>query len=86
MAPRKAEVDEAFKNMFPTMVGINISFHLPTEVTNFVHEQINEHKTKNPTRMKAILSDLAERLIMDPSYRTREKVKHYLDDKLRGLS
>ncbi len=86
LAPRKPEVDEAFKNMFPTMVGVNISFHLPTEITDFVHKQIKEHRAKNPTRMKAILGDLAERLTMDPSYRTREKVGHYLDDKLRELN
>jgi hypothetical protein len=69
--------------MFPSLLGVNISSHPPKDVTDLVHQRITEHSTKNPTRLKAILRDLAEKLKADPTSQSRQYVEHYLDDKLR---
>lgn len=80
LAPKKPEVDKVFKTIFPSLVGVNISFHLPETVTSCVHQWIREHKTKSPERLKSILGNLAELLMTSPSYQTRESLKHYLEN------
>jgi hypothetical protein len=85
LAPKKGEVDAAYRALFPSLVGVNISFHLPKEVTDFIHQCVTEHKTKNPSRLRAILRDLAEKLKTDAGCRTRQYVKHFLDEKLKHL-
>lgn len=84
LAPKKPEVDEAFKHIFPSLIGVNISFDLPKDVTSFVHQQIKEHKEKSPTMLKIALVNLSEHLIADSSYRTRDHVKHYLEENLKN--
>jgi len=85
LAPTKGEVDSAYKELFPSLLGVNISSHLPKEVTDFVHQKISEHADKNPTRLKAILRDMAEKLKVDPTMQSRERVEHYLDAELKGI-
>ncbi|OGW45276.1 MAG: hypothetical protein A2Y66_08830 [Nitrospirae bacterium RBG_13_41_22] len=85
LTPRTYEVDEAYREIFPTLIGINISYHLPKELTDFVHQQIKEHKSKNPSRMKMILRDLVEKIMTDPKLQTRDYVKHFLDERLKEL-
>lgn len=82
LAPTKIEVDAAYQQLFPSLIGVNISFHLPKDVTDLVHQRIAEHKSRNPARLKAILRDLAEKIKSDPACRTRKFVQHYLDEKL----
>jgi hypothetical protein len=83
LAPTKTEVDAAYNELFPSLLGVNISSHLPKDVTDLVHQRITEHSTKNPTRLKAILRELAEKLKADPTSQSRQYVEHYLDSKLR---
>jgi hypothetical protein len=85
LAPTKTEVDAAYRELFPSLVGVNISSNLPKEITNLVHQCIDEHRMKNPVRIKAILGDLSHRLQVDPSSHTRQFVKHYLDEELKKL-
>ncbi len=83
LAPKRPEVDEIFKTMFPGLIGVNISFNLPHEIITFVHQQITQHKDKNPTILRASIVNLTERLITDPTYRTRESIQHYFDENLK---
>jgi hypothetical protein len=85
LAPRRAQIHESYGKMFPTLVGVNISFHLPNEIVQCVHSCLKEHETRNPARRSAILVSLAERLKSDPRVRTRSFVKHYLDERLAEL-
>lgn len=86
LSPSKAEIDSAFKDLFPSLLGVNISYHLPKEVIDLVHDRMNEHKVKNRARMKAILADLIQKLQTDPNYRVISKLELYLDEKLRDLT
>lgn len=81
-APTKVQVDAAYQNLFPSLVGVNIGYHLPSEVTDYIHRWIAEHGSRNPARIKAILRDLSDKLKTDPSIRTRGAVQHYLDELL----
>jgi hypothetical protein len=66
-------------------LGVNLSFHLPHEVTDFVQERIAEHGTKNPERLTSILSRLSEKLKSDPTVRNRKSVKLFLDEELKNI-
>jgi hypothetical protein len=85
LAPTNEEVKNVYQELFPSLVGANISFHLPSELTEFVHQRIAEHKTKSPARIKAILRELSEKLKYDPTYQTRRYVEHYLDEELKMI-
>jgi hypothetical protein len=86
LAPSRKEVESAYQELFPSLVGVNISFHLPKEIIELVHTRINEHRQRNPTRVKGIMADLANKLQADPNCQTRQFVKHYLDEQLKNLS
>ena len=82
LAPTKSEVDAAYRELFPSLLGVNLSFHLPKDVTDFIHQSITEHKAKIPARLRAILRDLADKLKADAGSRNRQYVKHFLDERL----
>ncbi len=85
LAPKKHEIDGLYKEVFPSLLGVNLSFHLPHEVTDFVQERIAEYGTKNPERLTSILSRLSEKLKSDPTVRNRKSVKLFLDDELKNI-
>lgn len=79
LAPNMNQVDHAYKDIFPSFLGVNISFHMPKEIINCVRKYVNDHRNKNEGRIKAILRDLADKLKTDPSYITRARVESYLE-------
>lgn len=85
LAPKKHEVDEMYKEVFPSLLGVNLSFHLPSEVTDFIQERIAEHGTKHPARLTAILARLSEKLKSDPNLRNRKSVKSFWEEEQRKL-
>lgn len=85
LAPRKGEVDRVFQELFPTLLGVNISFNMPIEVTQVIHGFVKDYKAKNPARVKAALRELSDNLKQDPNYRTRDRVKLFLDERLKHL-
>lgn len=86
LAPKRFEVDTMYKQIFPSLLGVNLSFHLPKEVTDYVQNIIAEHSQKNPTRVKAIIGKLSERLKTDPSSRNMNIVKLFLDEELKKVN
>jgi hypothetical protein len=85
LAPTKGEITEAFSGLFPTLLGVNISFHMPSDITELVHTFVKAYKGMNPARIKATLRELAENLKQDSAYRTRNRVRLFLDDRLQQL-
>ncbi len=85
LAPSKIEVDSAYRELFPSFVGVNISFFLPKDVVRAVHQKISKHKVKNKARLKASLRDLAHKLQVDPNLQTRQNVELYLDERLKEV-
>ena len=82
LAPSIGEVNEAFKNLFPTLVGVNISSRVPEEVTKTIQEYMKRHSNLNTGRIKGALRDLADTLKHDSQYETKNKVTSFLDEKL----
>lgn len=86
MAPNKTEVDEVYNNLFPSLLGVNISYHIPDELANTIQKRMAEFVDKPPHRVKAIMRKLSNQLKSDPRVVTRESINHFLDDELAKIT
>ena len=85
LKPTTEEVNDAYGEIFPTMLGVNLSYHMPKDVSQIVQEKIKEFHNKSPLRVKQILRNLSDKLKSDPSLQNRNSVEHFLDKELRLL-
>lgn len=82
LAPKKGQIDQTFGAFFPTLLGVNVSFSLPEDVTRLVHKYIEDHKQIEPPRMKATLRELADELKQHPEYKAVEYSKRFFKERL----
>lgn len=85
ISPKKQDVDSVFSQMFPSLLGVSISYHIPPEIFDLTHKFLLDHKEKTPVRIKSILRNLADQLKSDPDFQDSKKVKHYLDNELESI-
>ena len=85
LAPKPQSIQKSFNAMFPSLLGVNISYHLPREIIDCIHKFMTEYKKKNKARRGAILMSLGEKLRTDPNAKTRAFVSHYLDDQIKKV-
>lgn len=85
LKPTTEEVNETYAEIFPTMLGVNLSYHMPKDVSQIVQEKIKEFHTKSPMRVKQILRNLSDRLKSDPTLQNKNSVELYLDTELRKI-
>lgn len=79
LAPKKAEVDSTYNELFPSLLGVNISYHLQDDIIDIVHKYLRDHKDINTARKKAILRDLIEKIKSHPNERSKPFIQSYLD-------
>jgi hypothetical protein len=70
--------------MFPQLMGVTLSHHIPDDVSHIVHQAIKQHADKDVARVKASLRTLSDRLKTDNTTLNRIELKHYLDEQLGG--
>lgn len=80
LAPSREDADRAFDRMFPTLMGVTVSHHIPEDISNIVHAAIKQHSTKDGGRVRAILRTLSDKLKTDQKTVNRVELKHYLDE------
>lgn len=85
LSPNKEEVDDVYQNLFPSLLGVNISYHIPKELSEIIQKRMAEFADKPPHRLKAIMRRLSDRLKSDPRIRNRTDINHYLDEELEKL-
>lgn len=85
LKPTTEEVNSAYNEIFPTMLGVNLSYHMPREVSQAVQEKIKEYHSKPAVRVKQTLKTLSDRLKSDPTLKNRNSVEHFLDTELSKL-
>ncbi|MCP4990459.1 MAG: hypothetical protein GY928_31800 [Colwellia sp.] len=83
LKPNREEVTNAYKEIFPTMLGVNLSYHMPKGVSEVVKNLIQQYRDKPEVRIKQILKNLGEKLKSDSSLRNKASVKLYLDEELK---
>ncbi|MEQ8218601.1 MAG: hypothetical protein RH981_10220 [Arenibacter sp.] len=82
MAPKKKEIDKMFKEVFPNMLGINLSYHMPKETCNHINKCINEHSEKSPTMIKRVLRNSTKKL-MSSNTQSAKKLTSFFDDEIK---
>ena len=83
LAPSSGQANQVFDKMFPTLMGVTLSRHVPQELSNLVHDEIKEHSDKGAARVGAVLRSLADRLKTDTTNHNRVGLKHFLDEEFR---
>jgi len=84
MAPKKKEIDNMFKEVFPSLLGINLSYHMPKEICGHVNKALNEHSEKSPTMIRRAVRNYTEKL-MSTSSKNSKKLNSFFDDELEKL-
>jgi hypothetical protein len=85
LAPSKAEADEVFLNLFPILIGVNISFRVPDDISRVVHDFVAEHKAMKPARVRSTLRELVDNLKTDPGYWTKHKIIHFFEERKKQM-
>jgi hypothetical protein len=82
LAPSYDDANRVFDRMFPTLMGVTLSHHIPDEVSDIIHQAIKQHANKDLGRVKASLRTLSDQLKTDQKTINRIELKHYLDEQL----
>lgn len=81
LAPKKNEIDNMFREVFPSMMGINLSYHMPKDICSHINKSIVEHKESSPARIKRAIRNYTERL-MTTDTKNSKKLTLYFDEEL----
>jgi hypothetical protein len=86
LLPTVSEVETAYSELFPTMLGVNLSYHMPEDAVKMIQHTINEFHTKQPVRIKQIIRNLSEKLKSDPNVRNRNSIQSFFDEELKKIN
>lgn len=84
LAPKKNEIDNMFREVFPSMMGINLSFHMPKEICSHINKSIVDHKESSPSRIKRAIRNYTEKL-MTTNTKNSKKLTSYFDEELEKV-
>jgi len=85
LAPSKAEVDQVFEEAFPGLVGVSLSYHLPSNVIQMTSRLVKEFGERSPGRVKATLRELFNRMKAEPTLAEGHRLRHFLDEQRAEL-
>lgn len=86
LSPKKEDVDVLYKKCFPSLLGVNLSYHIPQGVSEFVSQKISEHKDTNPQIVRRILKSLTEKLMSSIENISTKEFKSFFEKELEKLS
>ncbi|MGL1888695.1 MAG: hypothetical protein OCD76_19435 [Reichenbachiella sp.] len=82
LAPKRNEIDALYKKCFPNLMGVNLSYHLPPGISDFVAKKIAEHKDTNPLIVKRTLKKLTEKLMSSMENLSSKDFKDFFEEEL----
>lgn len=86
LSPHKTEIDKLFRDCFPSLLGVNLSYHIPQGISEYVGQKIIEHKDTDPSIVKRTLKNLTARLMSDMESLSAKEFKSYFDEELKKVS
>jgi len=75
--PPKEAVDKVYKNTFPNLLGVQISNHIPSNISASIRELIKDHSDKLDGRVKANIRTLIDELKTNPNLDVKEKLSAF---------
>lgn len=85
LAPGPMEIDGVLADLFPTVLGVNISYRVADEVVDAVHQFIKDHQQLSAGRIKSALRELTASVITHAGKWTGRKVRLFLDEELKEV-
>jgi predicted nucleic acid-binding protein len=82
LTPKKQEIDNMFKEVFPSMMGINLSYHLPKDICTHINKSLNEHSYRSPAMIKRAIRNYTEKLMSTPT-KNSNKLMLFFDEELK---
>lgn len=83
LSPSQEEVNEAYDVIFPTMLGVNLSYHMSREVSLAVQKKIAEYHSLPNVRVQQIIQRSIERLKSEPSINSQFQVFKIFEEELK---
>ena len=80
LAPNHEEVKEVYDELFPSLLGVNLSYHLPNDVAENVQKSINDHKDLPHYRKQATLRRYTDKLKTDGTLRKKKNLNTFFDN------
>lgn len=84
LAPRPEQSDRSFDALFPTLIGVGISHHVPAGICKKVKKALRTHQEHSPARVQAMMRHLSDEL-KSGTPRPEEHLHHYLDEELKRM-
>lgn len=78
LAPRPERTDRSFDLLFPTLVGVGMSHHVPSDITKRMKKVLEKRDGHTPARLQAMMRTLSDQL--KGGHRPEDEIVHYLDD------
>lgn len=79
LAPKQEEVKEVYDELFPSLLGVNLSYHLPNDVAEQVQKSINDHRDLPNYRKKSTLRKFTEQLKSDITLRKKKNLNSFFE-------
>lgn len=79
LSARSGHATKVFDQMFPTLIGVTLSHHVTTELSQGIHEAIKAHSELSAARVKAVIGSMSTRLMTDGNLKGKQ-LKHILDE------
>lgn len=83
LSPRPEQVSRSFDALFPTLVGVSVSHHIPRDIGDRVRRVVREHNEHQPARVSAIMRRLSDDLRAGSE--GGDRIRLFLDDELGKL-
>ena len=78
--PAKENVKDAYKNIFPNMLGVQISNHIAPEISASIRSAINSHSNQLDGRRRAKIRALVDELKSNPNLKYRNRLKSFFQE------
>jgi len=86
LAPSKARAGEIYRKVFPTLLGVNISFHVPIQLCEIIQSNLKAHKQIVDTpRFRAQLRNLTDQLKSNPDAWNRERIESWFSERAKEI-
>ena len=86
LSPHSNDVDSLYKKCFPSLLGVNLSYHIPQGVSEYVSQKITEHKDTNPTIVKRTLKRLTVKLMTSIDSLSSREFKSHFDKEMDSIT
>lgn len=79
MSPQKVEVLRSYKNIFPSVLGVQMGHRIKEETMQQILKQVKDWKDHEPGRVSALVADLCDKLKSDQKKIYEDTLKFFPD-------